>query len=277
VHSPPYVIGFAGFYLYALTSFLGRFSARTLNHLVFLQMFRRGLAVLILSLILSGIFQGTSVNAVVFIAGFFPEEGFHYLQKIAQGVTGKLTSEEPEVQGFRALPELDVSKQAALAEVGVTSSHDLAHIPWHHVLRKTGIDPMLLLHAADRALLIDLLGGQAAEKLLGLPLRTASGLSKYLAHDAHGDRAALVRQVLDVKDVAPLVALLEGNPNIRFVNVLLPKAALKHARAEFGGHVPHDFVDHSSHAAEPVHDAAPRPRKRSRVDAVASRFRKYPA
>jgi len=227
--APPYVIGFAGFYVYGLAAFLGRFSTGTLNHLIFLQMFRRGLTSLLLSLVLTGVWQGALANAMAFTVGFFPEAGFRYLEKVAQGVGGKIVTDSPEVQGFRPLPELDVWKQSALAEIGVTSLHDLAHTPWQSAIRMTGIDPLLLLHAADRALLIDLLGYDAAMKLRGVSIRTATGLDKYLSEDADGKRAALVREVLAVTDVEPLMELLAGNANVRFLRVSLPAMAAEYA------------------------------------------------
>jgi hypothetical protein len=228
VKAPPYIIGFVGFYVYALSAFFSRFATTALNHLIFLQMFRRGLTSLVLSLILTGVWQGAMANAIAFTIGFFPEAGFRYLEKVAQGVGGKIVTDNPELQGFRPLPELDVWKQAALAEVGVTGLHDLAHAHWQSVIRETGIDPLLLLHAADRALLIDLLGFDEALKLREVSIRTASALVKYLEKGA--EHEALVREALGVKDVSPLKDLLGENANVSFLLDSLPRMASEFAK-----------------------------------------------
>lgn len=220
----PTICGFVGFYVYAVGDFWGRFATGTVNHLMFLQLFRRGIIVWLICLVIGSMVDNEVVNVVAFGLGCFPNMALSYAGKLFDGASGKLLAESPDQLGFRALPELDVLKQTALEEVGITSVHDLAHASWRQLVQKTGIQGTLLLHAADQALLIDVLGVEGAKKLSAVSVRTASELARFLAHPEHAEaNLQKVKVALDVTDVSMLVERIEQSPNVAWVLKLRAK------------------------------------------------------
>jgi hypothetical protein len=177
--APPYVVGFAGYYLYCLTATTGRFMAGSLSHRILPSLINRGITVMILSLVIASITQGDSMSrAIVFLVGVFPELGVKYLSKISQAVVGAAPNSESS--GFVALPEIDMGKQAALSEVGVSSMQELAVADWKHLVERVGISPRLLMRSADRALLFYTLGVERGQKLAALGIFGACDLVLYV-------------------------------------------------------------------------------------------------
>ncbi len=237
--APPFVIGFAGFLLYALGSFVHRFAARDLSHRMFVSLFNRGVTVLILSLVLSGVTEGESISrALIFAGGVFPQTGLQAIAKMTQTRVDQLTGDAGA--GFRGLPEIDVWKQTSLRELGILDVHDLARADLSHLVESVGINPHLLLRAADRALLLHVFGSERATSLSGVPLYTASEVVLYVrGADAYAERwrgkspryqivgelveeeaearEALVEKTLGTEDVSLQIAQLEVDQNVMFL------------------------------------------------------------
>ncbi len=226
----PMICGFMGFYVYSLSDFWGRFSSGTANHLMFLSLFRRGVIVWLICLVLGSMVDSGVVNVIAFGLGCFPNMALSYVGKLVDGASGKLIAQSPEHLGFRALPELDLLKQGALEEVGIATLHDLAHSTWASVIQETGINGPLLLHAADQALLFDVLGVEAATQLSVLSIRTGSDLAAYLRE---GDKhRAAVCKALGAEDVSVLQARVEASPNVDWALELRARFEGTEGRAE---------------------------------------------
>jgi hypothetical protein len=215
-NAPPYVVGFAGFYLYALTTVLKRYQSRSLNQSMMVSLLNRGIVVVLLSLVISGVTQGDSISrALIFVVGIFPQTGLQFLSKLSQSTVNQLLDDSSA--GFRALPEIDIWIETALAEVGIFSIHDLAVTDWEDLLGTVSTNPSLLLRAADRSVLLSLFGPDRTAKLESIPLYTASELVEYLTAADHADRRPLVETLLEVKDLSPQVERLRASRNICFV------------------------------------------------------------
>lgn len=239
-NAPPYAVGFAGFYLYALTTFLQRFQTNSLNECMLISLFNRGLVVVILSLVLSGITTGDNISrALIFAVGVFPQTGLQAIAKISQTTVDKLANDTSN--GFQVLPEIDIWKEAALDESGISSIDDLAKADWRKVLESVGINPYVLLRSADRALLIHVFGFDAADGLKSIPVYTASELVLYtrgasayeerwrqqgmtprfrmvetLSLSESEGRKSLVEKALGIHDISLQIAQLECDPNVVF-------------------------------------------------------------
>jgi hypothetical protein len=237
-HATPFVYGLAGFLLYSLSAFLERFRGRDLNHRMVLSLLNRGIIVIILSLVLSGITEGDNITrALIFIAGVFPSTGLQAIAKMSKTTVDRLT-EDPST-GFQGLPEIDVWKQRSLGELGISSVHDLAGTDLRFVLECTGINPHVLMRAADRALLLDTFGTQGVKALAKVPIYTASELVLYargedayaerwkgktpryhiatkLSTDQTSERKKQVEEALDVKDISFQVTQFESDPKVIF-------------------------------------------------------------
>ncbi len=239
-HAPPYVVGLAGYYLYVSTTLASRFMAGNLSNRSLPSLINRLVTVIVLGLVLSGITEGEGLTrAIVFIAAVFPETGLRYIAKVAQASSSSLSLDASS--GFRSLPEIDSNKQAALAEVGVSSGADLASARLRHLIETVGIHPRLLIRACDRSMLFYVIGVERAEKLAAISVYTASdlvlfarGRAAYLerweragrkpphdfadALDAEQQQARLaaVNHALEVDDASLLVAQLASSANVRF-------------------------------------------------------------
>jgi hypothetical protein len=174
IDAPIMVTGFVGYLLYVFVASLGRSFTRDLNDRFTLSLLSRGLVVGLLGLVLSAVADGSDgARALVFIVGVFPQRGIEWLSKKAaitpEGLPGTTSS-------FDALPSIDDDKATVLREVGINGVHDLARCDLSRLLEDVGIDPNLLARAADRALLVDTFGLEAAKKLEAVPIYTATEL-----------------------------------------------------------------------------------------------------
>jgi hypothetical protein len=242
-HAPHFVIGFAGFYLYALTVFAQRFFSRDLNQRLLVSLFNRGATVGILSLALAAIAPSDGFSrALIFVVGIFPQVGLQWIARTTQSRADALLPDR--TTQFAGVPEIDLVKGTSLAEVGITNLHDLATADLAELMEEVGIDPRLLLGAVDRAILVHALGIERASRLAAVPLATASALLLYvrgreafaerwrragldpaLAPAALGRRSAaeaarrkkVVEAALEAEDVTPLVDQLAADPNVAFI------------------------------------------------------------
>lgn len=233
-NAAPYAVGFAGYYLYCLITFLRRFQSRTLNNAMVFSLFNRGILVLILSAVVSGITSDNLSRAMIFSVGVFPSAGLQAIAKISQTTVDRLSQDQS--LGFAAIPEIDIWREAALAEVGVGDTAELGKsADWRSLIEQVGINPRILLHAADRALLVCTLGMKNVSALEGIPLFTASEIVMYLRDPQAGAilhdqplptsatteeltrRRVLLEKLLGIADLTPQLLLLERDANVAFV------------------------------------------------------------
>ncbi|MBI3075870.1 MAG: hypothetical protein HYY85_02610 [Deltaproteobacteria bacterium] len=239
-HAPPYVIGFAGFYLYALTGFLHRFTTWDLNQRMLVSLLNRGITVMILSLVLSSVTQGDNISrALIFAAGVFPQTGLQALAKMGQTTVDRLAADTSS--GFRELPEIDIWRETSLAELGIFSIHELARADLRYLVESVGITPDVLVRAADRALLLHVFGSERARALEGIPAYTASELVLYvrgveayaerwrsagvsplyeiasrLTDAEAAERSQIAAKAISAQDISLQIAQLETDRNIMF-------------------------------------------------------------
>ncbi len=184
----PFSIGFAGFYLYAVTVFVRRFATHDLNDRIFLPLFIRGITVVLLSWVLASLGEESGLSrALVFAVGIFPQAGLQAIAKMTKTTVDRLADEGGA--GFRTIPEIDFWKETTLQELGIHDFNDLAKADVREVLVSLGMNPAVLIRAVDRAALIHALGAEAAAKLAAIPLFTASELVLYTqGRDAYAKR-----------------------------------------------------------------------------------------
>ncbi len=89
--------------------------------------------------------------------------------------------------GFKTIPEIDFWKETTLQEIGVNDFNDLAKADLRELVVTLGMNPAVLVRAADRAVLVHLLGAAAAES--SPPCRSTRGARRPL----HPRRGRLVR------------------------------------------------------------------------------------
>jgi hypothetical protein len=176
--APPFSVGFAGFYLYALTLFVRRFATHDLNDRIYVPLFLRGVTVVLLGWVLASIGdEGGLSRALIFAVGIFPQAGLQAIAKMTQTTVDRLSNEGGSA--FKTIPEIDFWKETTLQEMGINDFNDLAKANLDELLLDLGMNPAVLLRAVDRAVLIHLLGAEAAEKLAAIPLFTASDVVLY--------------------------------------------------------------------------------------------------
>lgn len=214
--APPFSVGFAGFYLYALTLFVRRYTTHDLNDRIYVQLFLRGVTVVLLGWVLASIGEESGLSrALIFAVGIFPQAGLQALAKMTQTTVDRLSNEGGSA--FKTIPEIDFWKETTLQEMGINDFNDLAKANLDELLVDLGMNPAVLLRAVDRAVLIHVFGAEAADKLAAIPLFTASDLVFYTrGRDAWADRWAQFGgpryprgEALDVKERQAREAVVE--------------------------------------------------------------------
>lgn len=176
--APPFSVGFAGFYLYSLTLFVQRFATHDLNDRIFVPLVLRGITVALLGWVLGELGEEGGLSQVlVFAVGIFPQAGLQAIAKMTQTTVDRLSQEG--ASGFKTIPEIDFWKETTLQELGINDFNDLAKANLDQLLFDLGMNPGVLLRAVDRAVLVQVLGAEAAGKLAAIPLFTASDLVLY--------------------------------------------------------------------------------------------------
>jgi hypothetical protein len=182
-----------GLFIYCLTIFLQRYQSDTLSQRMLIPLFNRIAIVYLLSLVLTALAgQEPALNATAFFVGVFPQTGIQWIANLAK-VTPDNFSLSPS-SGFRGLPEIDITRQSTLAEVGISDVHDLATADLSAVILRVGIQPQVLTNAVDRAILLEEIDRattannlpQTTEPLAGLAslsIFKASDLVLYLRYD----------------------------------------------------------------------------------------------
>jgi hypothetical protein len=237
--SDPLVVGLAGYFLYSLTFLVRRFQGGDLSHRMLLPLFNRGMMVILIGLVISGISQDSNMaRALVFLVGIFPQAGLQFLSKLAQTNVERLTNDPGA--GFRAIPEIDLWKETSLEEMGISNVTDLAKADIRNLIETVGINAKVLLRSIDRALLLDLFGVERATAAARQSIFTATELLLYargsdsyqerwaghpvkfplaasLSETEQRDRANAVAESMGVADISLQLAQLEADHNARFI------------------------------------------------------------
>lgn len=234
----PFTIGFAGYFLYALTGFVRRFATHDLHDRIFMPLFIRGITVMLLSWVLATLGEEGGLSRIlVFAAGVFPQTGLQAIAKVTQTTVDRLSAEG--TSGFKTIPEIDFWKETTLQEIGINDFNDLAKADLRELLVALGMNPAVLARAADRAVLVQALGAEAADKLAAVPLYTASEVVLYtrgadawagvppekiryklvgaLTEDQKQEREKTVEKVLGAEDVCLQLDQLATEGNVRYV------------------------------------------------------------
>ena len=234
----PFTIGFAGYFLYALTGFVRRYATHDLHDRIFMPLFIRGITVVLLSWVLATLGEEGGLSRVlVFAAGVFPQAGLQAIAKMTQTTVDRLSAEG--TSGFKTIPEIDFWKETTLQEIGINDFNDLAKADLRELLVALGMNPAVLARAADRAVLVQALGAEAADKLAAVPLYTASEVVLYtrgadawtgvppekiryklvgaLTEDQKQEREKTVEKVLGAEDICLQLDQLATEGNVRYV------------------------------------------------------------
>ncbi len=173
--APVIVVGFVGYLLYAVITATQRFVQDDLDDQAMLSLFVRGLVVILLSLALgSSDINETLARLFVFVAGVFPLRALEAIaKKVNIAIDPDFGSAAPSFEG---LPSLDTVKVFALRSAGIESTYDLAAIKIEEIAQRVRIDPRLLGHAVDRAILIEAVGQQMVKDLEPFAIGTATEL-----------------------------------------------------------------------------------------------------
>ena len=236
----PFVLGLAGFLTYSLITFAHGVTTGELGNRLFLTLWNRGMTVVILSLVLTAMqFDSTLLNALIFIAGVFPQTGLQAIAKAAQRGAEQAAALNPV--GLAALPQIDSFGENSLRSLGIHNVADLAGADLTRLLELSSLQPSVLLKAVDRALLLDSFG-ELHQKLNAIPVRNASSLVLYVeGRDAYMDRWGVLQQdpprhlapqlsdgqkkarlnevntALGAADVSTLVTRLKHTANLQFI------------------------------------------------------------
>jgi hypothetical protein len=260
--------GIAGFLAYTLTEFINRYRTGNLSKRMYLPLAMRAVITLLLcagfllispTLRLPASYANLAVGdaalvATAFVAGLIPDSALQAIMNTAKVRVDRFAFDP--TQGYRALPEIELWDEVALVELGIDGMKDLAQATLGDVLICVGINPRLLLHAADRAILLQTFGSETsaptgtpgpntspdiATRFAALPVYTASDLVLYVyGEDAYSDsprresfregrrikklseqeqldRRQRVEGVLGVKDLSLQLHLLRTSANVTYI------------------------------------------------------------
>jgi len=196
-HLSPLLAAYVGFLIYCMTEFLWRYRSADLHGRMLVSLLNRGIIALLLSLLLSAVNAdgGTVFVATAFFVGVFPQTGIQALAKLAKLNVETLTLDPSS--NFRKIPEIDIWKEASLAELGISNLDDLAKTDLPQLLLTVGIQPRVLLRAVDRAVL--------AEELSAPPVRTPASAGSPERRDPVD-----ALDTLGVRTASTLVLFLDG-------------------------------------------------------------------
>jgi hypothetical protein len=155
-NSPVMAAGFAGFYIYALTALIYRHRTGNVTHQMLVTLLIRGMtSILICAAIalVSGDQPHLLATTAAFLVGIVPDNVIKAITNIAAIPMGQFTIDS--TSGFRALPAIGLWKAVSLAELGTDDVHELATADLTQLLVRVGINPIILVQAVDRAILIE--------------------------------------------------------------------------------------------------------------------------
>jgi hypothetical protein len=214
----PVAIGFCGFMVFSLLTLADRAVHRDLDDRLFIALLNRGIVVLILSLVLTGVTDGGPLSrALIFLVGVFPKTGIDAIAKLAQIKVEQITSDE--VAGFEVLRDINFPKGVTLRELGISDANDLAKSDVHELVLRVGMAPQTLFDAVDQAVLVRTFGPAGAKKLENVPLFTATQLLAFVgeAGERKPECLAIVVEVLGVRDISVQLQEIESDANVIYL------------------------------------------------------------
>jgi hypothetical protein len=214
----PVAIGFCGFIVFSLLTLADRAVHHDLDDRLFIALLNRGIVVLILSLVLTGVTDGGPISrAIIFLVGVFPKAGIDAIAKMAQIKVEQITSDE--VAGFEVLRDINFPKGVTLRELGISDANDLAKADVHELVLRVGMAPQTLFDAVDQAVLVHAFGPTGAKKLESVPLFGATQLLSFVG--AAGERKpeclAIAVEALGVKDISVQLQEIESDANVVYL------------------------------------------------------------
>jgi hypothetical protein len=214
----PVAIGFCGFMVFSLLTLADRAVHRDLDDRLFVALLNRGIVVLILSLVLTGVTDGGPLSrALIFLVGVFPKTGIDAIAKLAQIKVEQITSDE--VAGFEVLRDINFPKGVTLRELGIGDANDLAKADVHELVLRVGMAPQTLFDAVDQAVLVRTFGPSGAKKLEQVPLFTATQLLAFVgeAGERRPECLAIAVDALGVKDISVQLQEIEADANVVYL------------------------------------------------------------
>jgi hypothetical protein len=208
----PVAVGFCGFLVYTVLTLLDRWRTGNLDDRIFVSLLIRGIVVLMIGVVLTGMGENGVSRALVFTAGVFPTTAIEEIAKLAKVSAQRITNEEGP--GFEVLASINRGKQVILQEMGLSDTSDLACADLGALMLRVSLPPEVLLSAVDEALLFHVLGEDAAKKLQARGIQTATSLVDYARKNRMTEMKddELTLMMLDAQ-----IDTLESHPNVAYI------------------------------------------------------------
>jgi hypothetical protein len=233
----PVVFGFLGAYFFSLQMLFQRYLTTDLKASVFMHIAVRIWSVMILTLILSVVWNAIAVTetggdqvrpallAISFIAGIAPDVALDLIKRAARTGFGKLQSLTYRHISLSKIQGLNLWHQARLSEEGIDSVQNLAMSDIVGLIVNTRLGLIRLLHWVDQALLYIHVGNDI-EKFFKAGIHTATDFEFVYMGLPQGEQTKLKHQreeelkkkiELDkgkyVPAVPPILAITLGDSN----------------------------------------------------------------
>jgi hypothetical protein len=159
---PVMAAGFSGFYIYALSGLIYRHRTGNISLQMLQTLLVRGIiSIMICAVLALAPSEFMAPIAIAFFVGIIPDSVVKLISDIAK-MPGVRFAVDPA--SFRDLPSIDLWKGIVLEELGVTDIHELATTDLSRLLVRVGINPVLLVRAVDRAILLETFRPQSSDQ-----------------------------------------------------------------------------------------------------------------
>jgi hypothetical protein len=220
LHEAPLLCyGFLGFYIYALTLWLGRYFSNDITDSVYISLIRRAFIVMIISLILSYDPNSDAVTSfaskmTVFLIGVFPQTWITVIKKKVEG----FSTNENDIIPLSRIKGLSMWQESRLEEEGINSVEDLVDCDVKELRAKITIKKHVLYKWCDQGMLIRRLDADTYDKLRKSSISSATELVKFvrqadLKGEAGGKEIEELEKATGLSNVRFLADILEGEPN----------------------------------------------------------------
>ena len=158
----PVVFGFLGAYFFSLQLLLRRYFSADLRASVFMQVALRIITVMLLTLVLSVVWEGAlwqggaekaALLAISFVAGMFPNVALNLIVRAGKAAVGALPGVHHANSSLDEIQGMNVWQQARLAEECIDNVQNLAMSDIVGLLVNTRLGLLRILHWVDQALL----------------------------------------------------------------------------------------------------------------------------
>lgn len=175
----PFTFGFLGVYFFTVNMIYRRYVRADLTPKTYAYICVRLLITIVLIWALStlpqfseGSFLDTSLSAIAFVIGIFPESGLTLMQDYFNKVTSKRVGQHPDQLSLTKLEGMNLYDQARLLEEGIDNIENLAHHNLMELIVRTRIPTQRLVDMFDQAILYLHLGPDDQANNLRLSLKT---------------------------------------------------------------------------------------------------------